>query len=375
MKLTFITTMAGNPWGGSEELWLKLANDALEENHQVECSIFEWNELPKKIALLQQKGAIIQKRSRFIYPELHKKPVGKLKEYLLAENQLSKHLLNKDFALVSMGGFCDLSVKVFRKPLLQTTTPFSLIIHANPEETYFDYQIIPEMVKVCKKANKVYFVSDRLKEIAIRQTGYSFPNGELIINPVNMGNTGVLSYPENQTIQFACVGRLSAKVKGQAILLQCLGDKKWQNRNWHLNIYGKGNDLAYFQHLARIFNIEKNVSFHGHVEDIRQDIWANNHILLMPSYYEGMPISLIEAMLSGRTAVATDVGGNAELIKDNLTGFIAKAANFSAFDEALDRAWSSKDKWIEMGENAFNDADQFFNSSNHTKHINDILPL
>jgi glycosyltransferase involved in cell wall biosynthesis len=80
-------------------------------------------------------------------------------------------------------------------------------------------------------------------------------------------------------------------------------------------------------------------------------------------------------MLSGRTAVATDVGGNAELIKDNLTGFIAKAANFSAFDEALDRAWLSKDKWIEMGENAFNDANQFFNSSNHAKHINDILPL
>jgi glycosyltransferase involved in cell wall biosynthesis len=373
MKLTFITTMAGNSWDGSEELWFKLANEAIEENHNVVCSIFDWGELPKKIALLKQKGAIIQKRTRFIYPELHKKPVGKLKEHLLAEKQLAKHLFNKEFAIVSMGGFCDIAVKGFRKPLLETTTPFSLIVHANPEDTYFDSQVIPEMVKVCKKAHKVYFVSERLKEIAIRQTGYSFPNGELIINPVNMGNTGVLPYPDSEIAQFACVGRLTAKVKGQAILLQCLADEKWQNRNWHLNIYGKGNDLAYFKHLAQSFNIDNKVTFHGHVDDIRQDIWAKNHILLMPSYYEGMPIALVEAMLSGRTAVATDVGGNAELIKDNETGFIANAANFTAFDEALERAWLSKDNWKEMGEKAYGDSDHFFNHSNYAKHINHVL--
>jgi len=375
MKLTFITTMAGNPWGGSEELWLKLANDALEENHNVECSIFNWGELPKKIALLKQKGAIIRKRTRFIYPELHKKPIGKFKEHLLADKQLSKHLFNKDFAVVSMGGFCDIAVKAFRKPLLETTTPFSLIIHANPEDTYFDSKVIPDMVKVCKKAHKVYFVSNRLKEIAIRQTGYSFPNGELIVNPVNMANTGKVSYPNSEITQFACVGRLTAKVKGQAIVLQCLADKKWQNRSWHLNIYGRGNDLTYFNHLAQSFNIDNKVTFHGHVDDIRQDIWAKNHILLMPSYYEGMPIALVEAMLSGRTAVATDVGGNAELIKDNFTGFIAKAANFTAFDEALERAWLSNMRWKEMGDKAYVDADHFFNDSDYAKHINDLIPL
>ena len=374
MKITFITTMAGNPWGGSEELWLKLSSEALNAKHDVECSVFDWGDLPKKIALLEKKGLNIRKRSRFLYPELHKKPLGKLKEYLIAEKQLYKHILKKDFAIISMGGFCDLAVKAFRKPLLATTTPYSLIIHANPEDTYFNYRDLPEMIEVCKKAHKVYFVSERLKEIAIRQTGYTFTNGELIINPVSMDTAGVVSYPKNDTIQFACVGRLTAKIKGQAILIQCLKSNKWKKRNWHLNIYGKGQDLSYFKHLVESFKIQEKVTFHGHVSDIRRDIWAKNHILLMPSYYEGMPIALIEAMLSGRTAVVTDVGGNTELLQNISTGFIAKAANLNAFDEALEKAWQAKDNWREMGTQAFKVADQFFNYSQYAKHLTDLLP-
>ena len=374
MKLSFITTMAGHAWGGSEELWLKLAYDALEEKHQVECSVFNWGQLPQKTKALQKAGATIKKRARFIYPEFYKKPWGKLKEYTIGQNQLTKHLNGKDFALISMGGFCDLAVDAFRIPLQNTNTPFSLVIHVNPEDTYLSVKKIPEIIEVCKKAYKVYFVSKRLKEIAIRQTGYVFPNGALIINPVNMSETGVLPYQDNTTIQMACVGRLDAKVKGQAILLQCLSEEQWKQRNWHLNIYGKGNDLDYFKLLAKNFGIEAKVSFHGHVNVIRKDIWTNNHILVMPSYYEGMPIALVEAMLSGRTAVVTDVGGNAELIKDNVTGFMARAANKGAFQEALERAWLKNVNWEQMGKDAFKSGVHYFYESHHAKHINDILP-
>jgi glycosyltransferase involved in cell wall biosynthesis len=375
MNLSIITTMAGNPWGGSEELWCKLAYDALKGDHQVDCSIFNWGELPQKTEALQKEGAKIKKRSRFIYSEIYKKPWGKLKEYTIAQNQLSRDLNGKDFSLISMGGFCDLAVDAFRIPLLKTKTPFSMIIHVNPENTYLNVKKIPEIIEVCKKAYKVYFVSKRLKEIAIRQTGYSFPNGELIINPVNMEETGILAYPKAETIQMACVGRLNAKVKGQALLLQCLSDKQWKTRNWHLNIYGKGGDLDYLKLLCVNFNIEDKVTFHGHVENIREDIWSKNHILIMPSYYEGMPIALVEAMLCGRTAVVTDVGGNTELIKDNKTGFIASAPNKRSFQEALEKAWLLKSNWEAAGKDAYQDAYNYIYHSEHANDIKDILPF
>lgn len=374
MNLTFITTMAGNAWGGSEELWVKLAHDALNEGHRVECSVFDWVHLPSKLKILKQSGVHIKKRTRFMYSEFYKKPFGKLKEITIAKKQLTRHLKDNEFALVSMGGFSDLEVVAFRNPLLQTKASFSLVVHANPEEKYFNAESIPEIIKVCSKAHKVYFVSNRLKEIAIRQTGYSFPNGDLIINPVNMAETGILPFPETLTIQMACVGRLNVKVKGQAILLQCLSDPNWSQRNWHLNIYGEGDDLNYLILLAKKFNIENKVTFHGHVNDIRSDIWRHNHILIMPSYYEGMPIALVEAMLSGRTAVVTDVGGNAELLQDNSSGFISKGVNKGSFQEALERAWEKKASWNKMGEIAFNHAQDYINKISCTRNINDILP-
>jgi len=358
--LTFITTMAGHAWGGSEELWVKLANDALSQGHSVRCSIFYWGKMPPKIEALKSKGAKIHKRHRFIYPQLHKKVWGKFIEKIIAKSEMRKALSKSDKAIISMGGFVDLEVNAFRKPLLETNISFSIIIHSNPEDYYLRYHNIKEIITVCKKAKKVYFVSDRLMEIAIRQTGYSFPNGKIIINPVNMDEIGILPWFSTETVQMAIVGRLDAKVKGHAILLQLLSDEKWKNRSWHLNIYGVGEDLQYFQHLANSFDIQNRVTFHGFTNDIRSDIWAKNHILVMPSYYEGMPISLVEAMLSGRTAVATDVGGNAEIIEDGVTGFISYGVNRGAFDKALETAWQQKDEWKEMGEKAFENAKILF---------------
>ena len=51
-----------------------------------------------------------------------------------------------------------------------------------------------------------------------------------------------------------------------------------------------------------------------------------NHVHAMPSRIEGLPLVLIEAMLCGRPVVATDVAG-AEVIEDEVTGFLAGAVN------------------------------------------------
>ena len=51
-----------------------------------------------------------------------------------------------------------------------------------------------------------------------------------------------------------------------------------------------------------------------------------------------MPLSLVEAMLCRRPCIATDVGGNRELIRDGVNGFLAKAPTVESLDEAMNRA-------------------------------------
>jgi glycosyltransferase involved in cell wall biosynthesis len=61
----------------------------------------------------------------------------------------------------------------------------------------------------------------------------------------------------------------------------------------------------------------------------------------------------------GRSCIVTDVGGNRELVRDGINGFIAKAPTVELLDETLNRAWECRDRWKEMGLLAATDARQF----------------
>src|SRR5262249_57889837 len=67
---------------------------------------------------------------------------------------------------------------------------------------------------------------------------------------------------------------------------------------------------------------------------------------------EGKPLALTEAMLCGRPAVVTDVGGNAELVSDGVTGFVAKSATLAGIRDALERSWMERNSWAEIGARA-----------------------
>ncbi|MDO6760249.1 glycosyltransferase family 4 protein [Tamlana sp. 2_MG-2023] len=354
MNLLLITTMAGNPWGGSEELWCKLAKEALTNNINVAISYFDWGKTPSKIKEIENLGVQSYKRKRIAYTPLIKKPLGKLNEKLWGIRDLEKAVLKSkpDHIIISMGGFCDLEVPLYQKFLKKLNIPFSLIVHSNPENRYFKLFSIQEMNSLCEKALKVFFVSNRLLEIAKRQTGNYFKNAEIILNPVNISNSDYVDYLGQQDVlNMACVGRISLSVKGQALLLQVLASTNWKKRNYILNIYGNGPDEDLLKLLVSKFKLENKVIFHGHVSDIRTDIWAKNQLLVMPSYYEGLPLALVEAMLCGRTAVCTDVGGAKEVLNEN-NGYFAEAATLTSFTNAMEKMWENKEQLQEQGKGA-----------------------
>jgi glycosyltransferase involved in cell wall biosynthesis len=57
----------------------------------------------------------------------------------------------------------------------------------------------------------------------------------------------------------------------------------------------------------------------------------------------------MEAMVCGRTAVLTDVGGNLEWITEGKNGFVADAPTLRSFGAALERAWDARENWSELG--------------------------
>jgi glycosyltransferase involved in cell wall biosynthesis len=168
---------------------------------------------------------------------------------------------------------------------------------------------------------------------------------------VNVAYDAAPPWPgRNGTYRMACVARLEAKAKGQDILLEVLSQDKWRERPIEVNIYGTGPNRNCLIKLKEMYKLQ-NVTFKGFTPDV-EEIWREHHALVLSSRYEGLPLVIVEAMLCGRPCIVTDVAGNAELLSDNVTGFVAEAPTITAMDEALERAWERRTEWKAMGEAA-----------------------
>jgi glycosyltransferase involved in cell wall biosynthesis len=130
-------------------------------------------------------------------------------------------------------------------------------------------------------------------------------------------------------------------------LIEVLAQPEWQARPIELNLFGTGPDEQALRRTAAMLQV-KQICFRGYVSNVKA-IWEQNHLLVLPSRCEGLPIALVEAMQCGRPAVVTDIGGNAELCVDNQTGFVAAAPTVPLVAEALRRAWDQRSNLCRMG--------------------------
>ena len=99
---------------------------------------------------------------------------------------------------------------------------------------------------------------------------------------------------------------------------------------WFL-IVGEGRQSLFedLQKMAGALGLQPRLVWTGKRNDI-EEVLAALDLLLLTSVIEGFPVVLLEAMAMGKAAIATDVGGNADLIVDGVTGFLVPAQDADA---------------------------------------------
>jgi L-malate glycosyltransferase len=356
VKIAVISTMAGYSWGGSEYLWVAMAEQALLEGHEVFISIS--NDLSvthSSIVQIKQQGATLLSRPRQSNPNLLSRIIRKLRQKIPALSPKSPYQpvfdWIPDIICINQGYAYEVTDRIpdLINLINDTTIPYVIIHHLNYEN--FLLSSVRREIARNLFSHAVYnlFVSHKNSKLVERQLAQSLQNSIVVQNPINLSKTDIVNWPYQSTICFACVARLDVAQKGQDVLFETLSSPIWQQRNWQCYLYGVGADQTYLETLSRHYGIADRVKFMGHVHDIRS-IWSENHILLLPSRDEGgPPIVLVEAMLCGRPVVATDVGAVSEWLEDGQTGFIAEASTPKSFGTALDRAWQSQNNWKQMG--------------------------
>lgn len=105
--------------------------------------------------------------------------------------------------------------------------------------------------------------------------------------------------------------------------------------NWRILIAGDGTQLPILQEYLREHpTLCGRVSFAGEIEDV-PDYLNCLDVYVLPSLYEGISNSLLEAMATGLAVVASDVGGNSEVVLDGESGLLFPVGDFAALANRL----------------------------------------
>ena len=130
------------------------------------------------------------------------------------------------------------------------------------------------------------------------------------------------------------VGRLISN-KGPELLLEALATSK-ARLDADVVFLGDGPLRYQLQREARNRGLGEQVRFQGHSSDIAA--WLRRaDVLVRPSFTEGLPLALLEALASRVCVVASDIPGNADLIRHGESGLLFKAGDARALADALQR--------------------------------------
>lgn len=145
------------------------------------------------------------------------------------------------------------------------------------------------------------------------------------------------------------IGRLAA-VKGVPVLLQALAQLAPAHPGLGLTLIGDGPDRAALAAQAAALGLSERVVFAGLQGEAEvAEALAAHDMLVLPSFAEGVPVVLMEAMASRLPVVATRVGGVAELVRDGESGLLVAPGDADGLSEAIDTLLNDPSRARRMG--------------------------
>jgi glycosyltransferase involved in cell wall biosynthesis len=144
------------------------------------------------------------------------------------------------------------------------------------------------------------------------------------------------------------VARLDA-IKNQSMMLKALKIVHQTYPNTYLIIVGDGPERKRLESQAAAFGLSQYVIFAGFKVDAHR-FYRIMDIFLLTSFSEGTAMTLLEAMASGVACIATDVGGNREILEDNVSGVIVPSDDELTLAERICQLINDKKVRQKIGE-------------------------
>jgi len=227
---------------------------------------------------------------------------------------------------------------------------FSLSVHG-PDEFYnINQDLIPQKVK---KAVFVRCISFYCRSQLERITEYrEWVKFHIVRCGIDVTKYAPRPEPKNAAPEILCVGRL-VPAKGQHLLVKAARRLKERGVSFHVTFVGAGPDHESLLALAKSLGVEGMITFAGAIgQDGIHRYYDKADIFALPSFAEGLPVVLMEAMGKGIPCVTTCITGIPELVHDGENGLLAAASDWEGLADRLQELIADPARRGKLGEAA-----------------------
>ncbi|HWK03602.1 MAG TPA: glycosyltransferase family 4 protein [Puia sp.] len=169
------------------------------------------------------------------------------------------------------------------------------------------------------KYDTLVAISDSVADDVKQRIGIDIPVAHNGIDISSFDRRDKYDLAPNECIRIVQVSRLVHEKKGQDVLIQALSRllSKRPEQQASIDFIGDGPSKEYLQALTRELNLDSCICFLGNKDRgwIKKNL-STCHILVQPSRYEGFGLTIVEGIAAGIPAIASDIEGPKEILKD-----------------------------------------------------------
>ncbi|WP_155316268.1 glycosyltransferase family 4 protein [Desulfosarcina alkanivorans] len=233
---------------------------------------------------------------------------------------------------------------LIRKSILSLTSfPFRkpVIIHAHGAEFHATYAKLPKWVKklaciIFRRCNYFLVLSKTWKNYY--EAALNLREDQVIVlpNPVELPSQ-VPQRMDRGVVRLAFIGRIGCR-KGTFDLIKAFANLSLNiRRRAELLIAGDG-EIEQAGKLAKKLNVDQSVKLLGWISsETRDHLFSEIDVFILPSYNEGLPMAILEAMGWGLPVIVTPVGGIPELIRSGENGLMVPPGDVGQLSDAIQR--------------------------------------
>ncbi len=238
-------------------------------------------------------------------------------------------------------------VRLFKKPVVMHS-------HAGGLSEYLEG--LPRWLRswftnLLRDSEALIALSESWKRYFVDELGLRRDRVYVMPNPISLPES-VPDRRNRETVTLVFLGRMDDN-KGPVRILKAVSEfSDTMSTRVRIHMAGDG-EVELVRRAAASLGLKRVAVIEDWVTPERRDeILAQGDVFVLPSLFEGMPMSLLEAMSWGLPVVTTPVGGIPEVVTDGVEGFLVQPNDVGALRDALSRLISDPDLRLRMGKAA-----------------------